>query len=82
VVGDFHSDKMRVTERWRLVDKDTLDYRATVDDPVVFTRPWTMSLTFKRTPPGTELMEYAGVEGSTWLASCSACPGNPTSGRH
>jgi hypothetical protein len=63
VIGDFHSDKMRATERWTFADKDTLDYRCTVDDPLVFTKPWTMSLTFKRTPPGTELMEYAGVEG-------------------
>jgi hypothetical protein len=63
VIGDFHSDEMRVTERWTMVDRDTLDYRATVDDPKVYTKPWTIGLTFKRTPPGTELMEYAGVEG-------------------
>ena len=67
VIGDFRSDEMRATERWTFVDQDTLAYRATIDDPVVFTRPWTMSLTFKRTPPGTELLEYAGVEGSTGL---------------
>ena len=67
VIGDFHSDEMRATERWTFVDMDTLEYRVTIDDPVVFTRPWTMGLTFTRTPPGTELLEYAGVEGSTGL---------------
>ncbi len=61
--GDFHSDKMRATERWTFVDKNTIEYRCTVDDPVVFTKPWTIGFTFKRTPPGTALMEYAGVEG-------------------
>ena len=69
VIGDFHSDEMRATERWTFLDMDTLEYRVTIDDPVVFTRPWTMGLTFKRTPPGTELLEYAGVEGSTGLMS-------------
>ena len=63
VIGDFRSDQMRATERWTLVDNDTIDYRCTVQDPKVFTRPWTISLTFKRTPAGTELLEYAGVEG-------------------
>jgi hypothetical protein len=63
VVGNFHSDEMRVTERYIYVDKDTLEYRATVDDPKVYTAPWTISITNKRTAPGMELMEYSGVEG-------------------
>ena len=69
VIGDFRSDQMRATERWTFADQDTLEYRATIDDPMVFTRPWTMGLTFKRTPPGTELLEYAGVEGTTGLTT-------------
>jgi hypothetical protein len=69
VIGDFHSDQMRATERWTFVDKDTLDYKVTIDDPKVFTKPWTMTLVFKRAPAGTELMEYAGVEGSKGLFS-------------
>jgi hypothetical protein len=67
VIGDFHSDEMRATERWTFVDTNTIEYRCTITDPVVFTKPWTMGLTFTRTPPGTEIMEYAGVEGSTGL---------------
>jgi hypothetical protein len=63
VVGDFHSDAMRVTERWTFVDRDTLDYKATIDDPKVFTKPWTLGIPLARTMPGTELLEYAGVEG-------------------
>ena len=63
VVGNFHSDEMRVTERWMYVDQDTLEYRATIDDPKVYTKPWTLGVTHKRTPAGTELLEYAGVEG-------------------
>ena len=67
VVGNFHSDEMRVTERFAYVDQDTLEYTATVDDPQVYTQPWTIAITNQRTPPGTELLEYAGVEGSTGL---------------
>ena len=63
VVGDFHSDEMRVTERWTVVDQDTLEYRATIDDPNVYTRPWTIGLTHTRSFPGNEIFEYAAVEG-------------------
>ena len=63
VVGNFHSDEMRVTERWTAIDTDTLRYRATIDDSKVYTRPWTLEVTHKRCPAGVEMMEYAGVEG-------------------
>ena len=63
VVGNFHSDEVRVTERFTYVDQGTLDYRATIDDPKVYMRPWTLGIRNVRTPPGTELLEYAGVEG-------------------
>ena len=43
---------------------NTIAYECTVTDLKVFTKPWTMSLTFKRTKSGNELMEYAGVEGA------------------
>ena len=67
VVGNFHSDEMHVTERFTYVDQNTLEYQATIDDPQVYTQPWTIAITNQRTPPGTELLEYAGVEGSTGL---------------
>ena len=42
IYGWFHSDKMKVTERLSRVG-DTLRYQATVEDPEVFTRPWTLN---------------------------------------
>ena len=42
IYGWFHSDKMKVVERISRVG-DTLHYQATVEDPEVFTRPWTMN---------------------------------------
>ena len=45
------SAAMHVVERWRRVDADTLEYRATVQDPEVLTAPWqTPMVTFKRQP--------------------------------
>ena len=67
VIGDFHSDEMRATERWTFVDNNTIEYRVTIDDPKVFTRSWTLLFFIERAPEGTELLEYAGVEGSTSL---------------
>jgi hypothetical protein len=37
----FHSDKEHVVERYTR-DGDTLNYQATVEDPVMFTKPWVM----------------------------------------
>ena len=63
IVGDFHSDELRVTEEWTFFDQDRIEYRATIDDPNVYTRPWTIGMTLTRGLPWAELLEYAGVEG-------------------
>ena len=43
------SAAMHVVERWRRIDADTLEYRATVEDPEVLTMPWeTPTITFER----------------------------------
>lgn len=44
------STDAKVTERFRLVDPDTLEDHLTIEDPVNFTRPWNAVLTFKRQP--------------------------------
>ena len=42
MVGNFASDQVHVEERWTIVDADTLHYKATVTDPTVYERPWTL----------------------------------------
>jgi hypothetical protein len=37
-----HSDQLRIVERYRRVDKNTLEIEATVYDPKVLTGPWTV----------------------------------------
>jgi hypothetical protein len=41
--GDFYSAVARIVERFTLVDGNTLRWTMTIDDPTVFTRPWTMT---------------------------------------
>jgi len=45
-----HGFDLKVTERLRLVDADTLEDRITIADPEYFKRPWDAVLTFKRQP--------------------------------
>jgi len=45
------SQALHVTERWRRIDADTLEYRATVEDPQMLTMPWeTPAVILKRQP--------------------------------
>jgi hypothetical protein len=61
--GNFHSDALKVTERFTPVDANTLQYEATIDDPKVFSKPWTISMPlYRRREPDMQLMEYKCVE--------------------
>jgi hypothetical protein len=46
--GDFHSHDLHVVERWHLIDANTLDYHATLEDPAVYSRPWTIDVILYR----------------------------------
>jgi len=55
-------ENLKVTERFKRIDAETILYRATVEDPTVYTKPWTVELTLsKRSEP---LYEYACHEGN------------------
>lgn len=60
--GMKHSDDIRVVERMRLVDAQTLENELTLHDPVAFTRPWTVKRVFKRAKPGDEMREFVCME--------------------
>ena len=45
-----HTQDMKLTERLRLVDADTLEDRITIDDAAYFRRPWDAVVTYKRQP--------------------------------
>lgn len=56
--GNFHSNALRVTERYRMLDADTIEYQATIDDPQVYTRPWTISMQMQRKHGVQRLLEH------------------------
>jgi hypothetical protein len=49
-LGRPHSDALRLTERYRRVDHDTLQLDVTIDDAKMYTKPWTGQKTFRFRP--------------------------------
>src|SRR5688572_27328573 len=61
--GNFHSDALKVTERYTPQSASHLMYEATIEDPKVFTRPWTIRMPlYRRVEPNKQLLEYKCVE--------------------
>ncbi len=60
-VGTVHSEALRVTERYTRDSFDTIVYEATMEDPVVFTKPWTLREIF-RLRPDERIREYECIE--------------------
>ena len=64
--GMRHSDKMVITERFKRVADDVVQYQITIDDPVTYVRPFTLSLPL--TPlEGNILLPYDCHEGNLAL---------------
>ena len=42
------SENLHLTERWRRVDATTIEYTVTMQDPEVWTRPWTVRQEYKK----------------------------------
>ncbi len=60
--GNFHSDQLRVIERFTHRSDDVLQYEATLTDPQVYTRSWTISMPlYRRLEPNAELLEFRCV---------------------
>ena len=56
---------LTLTERFTRVAPDTLRYDVTIDDPTVWTRPWTFSVPMRKNPE--PVYEYACHEGNYGL---------------
>jgi hypothetical protein len=61
--GDFHSEALHVTERYSALDRNTISYEATMEDPKVFSRTWKISMPlYRHVESQAHLMEYKCVE--------------------
>jgi hypothetical protein len=56
--GNFHSEAMRLVERFTMRDANTIQYEATIDDPKVFTGPWKMAMPLYRRQDVDRVLEY------------------------
>ena len=66
-LNGWSDDRLRVVERFTPSDANTLTYQATVEDPTVFVRPWTVELSMDRTPG--PLYEVACHEGNYGMSN-------------
>jgi hypothetical protein len=64
--GIGQSEQLRVVERFTIVDKNTLNYEATITDPKTYTSPWKVAMPINR-DPSYRIFEYACHEGNLGL---------------
>jgi hypothetical protein len=65
-VGNFYSDNVHVVERWTMFHPDVVHVEVRIEDPKVYTRPWTMAFGWQRNKePDYEMFENACWEGVT-----------------
>lgn len=61
--GNHHTDALRVTERYTHIGPNAVMYEATLEDPNVYTRPWTVSFPlYRRLDENMQLLEFKCVE--------------------
>ena len=61
--GTHHSNQLRVVERYTLSSTNHIHYEAEIEDPEVFTRPWTISMPlYRRMEKDARLMDFKCVE--------------------
>jgi hypothetical protein len=60
-VGTLHSEQLRVVERYTRDGPDSIVYDVTIEDPVVFTRPWRQQ-EILHLRPGERIREYECIE--------------------
>jgi len=61
--GNFASDALHVVERYTPLSPNALMYEATIEDPTVFTRPWTLRMPlYRRLEAHAQVLEFKCVE--------------------
>jgi hypothetical protein len=61
-VGDYLSPNATVTERFKLKDPDHILYSVRIEDPTVYSRPWTISMIlYRNVDPKAQLLDFRCV---------------------
>ena len=61
--GNFSSDSLHVVERYSLLDPNTMNYEATIEDPKTFSRPWRVNvILYRHREKDARLLEFKCVE--------------------
>lgn len=61
--GNYHSDALHVVERYTMANANLINYEATIEDPMVFSRPWKISMPlYKHVEKNARLMEFKCAE--------------------
>jgi len=63
IKGIPQSEALHVVERFTRVDRDTINYEVTIDDPKYYTKPWKVAVPLNRDPQ-YQIFEYACQEGN------------------
>jgi hypothetical protein len=69
----FHSDALHIVERYHRINKDTMEVEATIDDPKVLTKPWTVPRQTLRLAPFDQIMalDCSGVESAALMEAAA-----------
>jgi hypothetical protein len=60
--GNHHSNQLKVTERFTLLGPNHIWYEATLDDPLTYSRPWTIEMPLYRLiEENAQLLEHKCV---------------------
>ncbi|MES2626530.1 MAG: hypothetical protein V4628_14695 [Pseudomonadota bacterium] len=60
--GNHHSNQLKVTERFTLLDSTHIQYEATLEDPLTFAEPWTIEMPLYRSvEENAQLLEHKCV---------------------
>ena len=60
--GDFYGPEAHIVERFRMVDSNTINWTMTIENPKVFTRPWTMTSAVPMSRVRTEGGDFDGED--------------------
>jgi len=69
----FHSDAMHIVERYRRINKDTMEVEATIEDPKVLTKPWVVPKQTLRLANFDQIMalDCTGVESAALMEAAA-----------